>query len=271
VLAKVLKRASAHQVCAALASALRTHGVPEQILTDNGKVFTSRLGPHPGETLFDRVCGQNGIEHILTKPYSPTTTGKIERFHRTLRLECFANAEFESIEQAQESIDSFVEQYNSARPHQALEMATPAARFYQAVKTAQLEAVDGKPVAQASETATRMHEVVRKVDITGSFGLARERYSAGRWLYGELVTVRCVADVVEIYHNGQLIKAHPRKHLKQKEETMHRRRRKPYKEKRKVGQGLSPITRNKCRASPGTGGQKRRPSGGQVLSPINRN
>jgi hypothetical protein len=99
-------------------------------------------------------------------------------------LECFAKAEFESIEQAQEAVDSFVEQYNSARPHQALEMATPAARFYPALKAPQLEAVDGKPVA------TRMHEVVRKVDITGSFGLARERYSAGRWLYGELVTPR---------------------------------------------------------------------------------
>lgn len=65
--------------------------------------------------------------------------------------------------------------------------------------------------------------------------MARERYSAGRWLYGELVTVRCVGDVVEIYHDGQLIKAHSRKHSKQKEEMMHRRRRKPYAQKRKVG------------------------------------
>ena len=36
------------------------HGVPEQILTDNGKVFTARFGPGPGPVLFDRICANNG-------------------------------------------------------------------------------------------------------------------------------------------------------------------------------------------------------------------
>jgi transposase InsO family protein len=39
------------------------------------------------EVLFDRICRENGIDHLLTQPRSPTTTGKIERFHRTLRAE----------------------------------------------------------------------------------------------------------------------------------------------------------------------------------------
>jgi transposase InsO family protein len=59
--------------------------VPEQILTDNGRVFTGRFFAPPVEVLFDRICRENGIEHLLTAPRSPTTTGKIERFHRTLR------------------------------------------------------------------------------------------------------------------------------------------------------------------------------------------
>ena len=74
-------------MCEGLAAALRTTGCPEQILTDNGKVFTGRYNRPPVEVLFDRICRENGIEHLLTQPRSPTTTGKIERFHRALRTE----------------------------------------------------------------------------------------------------------------------------------------------------------------------------------------
>ena len=78
-------RATARPTCDALALAMRRYGVPEQILTDNGKVFTGRFGPGTGEVLFDRICRENGIKHLLTAPRSPTTTGKIERWHKTLR------------------------------------------------------------------------------------------------------------------------------------------------------------------------------------------
>ena len=48
VCAKVVVRATARPVCQALTGALRRHGVPEQILTDNGKVFTARFGAGAG-------------------------------------------------------------------------------------------------------------------------------------------------------------------------------------------------------------------------------
>jgi transposase InsO family protein len=60
--------------------------VPEEILTDNGKQFTDRFGKG-GEVLFDKICRKNGITHRLTAPAPPTTTGKVERFHQTLRRE----------------------------------------------------------------------------------------------------------------------------------------------------------------------------------------
>src|SRR6202012_2905324 len=44
---RILARATAKPVCAALEWALAAHGVPSQILTDNGKVFTARFGPGP--------------------------------------------------------------------------------------------------------------------------------------------------------------------------------------------------------------------------------
>jgi transposase InsO family protein len=82
VSAHLMVRESSTNVCEGLAKALRTHGVPAQILTDNGKVFTGRFHKPgvPVEVLFDRICRENGITHRLTKIHSPTTTGKIERF-----------------------------------------------------------------------------------------------------------------------------------------------------------------------------------------------
>jgi hypothetical protein len=53
-------------VCEVLLAALGRHGIPDQILTDNGKVFTGRFGP--AEVLFDRICAENGIRHLLTAP-----------------------------------------------------------------------------------------------------------------------------------------------------------------------------------------------------------
>ena len=59
-----------------------------------GKVFTGRFGLHDTEVLFDRICRENGIDHLLTAPRGPTTTGKIERFHRTLRSEFLTGRTF---------------------------------------------------------------------------------------------------------------------------------------------------------------------------------
>jgi transposase InsO family protein len=90
-------RESSQRVCEGLALALRTYGVPEQTLTDNGKVFTGRSNRPPVEALFDRICRENDIGHLLTQPRSPTTTGKIERFHRALRTEFRTDRVFASL------------------------------------------------------------------------------------------------------------------------------------------------------------------------------
>ncbi|MGV9246726.1 IS481 family transposase [Streptomyces sp. NPDC003710] len=129
VIASVVERATGRAVCAAFARALRVFGVPEEVLTDNGKQFTDRFG-HGGEVLFDRICRENGIAHRLTQPASPTTTGKVERFHQTLRRELLDDCgAFESIEAAQTALDAWVEEYNCMRPHQALDMQAPGDRF----------------------------------------------------------------------------------------------------------------------------------------------
>jgi transposase InsO family protein len=66
VSARLMPKERTQAVCDGLAAAMRRHGIPEQILTDNGKVFTGRFGHPPVEVLFDRrICRENGVEHLL--------------------------------------------------------------------------------------------------------------------------------------------------------------------------------------------------------------
>lgn len=137
VSARLMARERTRAVCDGLWAAIAAYGAPVQILTDNGKVFTGRFNHPPVEVLFDAICRQNGIEHLLTQPRSPTTTGKIERLHRSMRAEFLATAKpFASLKVAQAALDEWVDDYNTRRPHQSLNMDTPAQRFTPAVSVA---------------------------------------------------------------------------------------------------------------------------------------
>jgi hypothetical protein len=130
VVAKVVRRATGRAVCAAFVTAMQRFGVPAEVLTDNGKQFTGRFTkPRPAEVLFERICRENGITARLTKPRTPTTTGKVERFHQTLQRECLDGRVFATIEEAQAAVDAFVAEYNFERPHQGIDDAYPADRF----------------------------------------------------------------------------------------------------------------------------------------------
>lgn len=119
VIAQVVAVPSGRAVCETFTAAMRRYGVPSEVLTDNGAQFTGRHNrPQPVEVLFERICRENGISQRRTKPRSPTTTGKIERLHRTLREEFLDHvAPFESLAIAQEAIEGWVSAYNHQRPH----------------------------------------------------------------------------------------------------------------------------------------------------------
>jgi transposase InsO family protein len=114
VMAGLIERANAAAVCRVFTQALERYGSPE-LLTDNGKVFTGRLGPHPAEVLFDRICREHGITHRCTGVRCPTTTGKIERFHKTLRAELLTGRRFDSLDHAQQVLDGWVADYSAGR------------------------------------------------------------------------------------------------------------------------------------------------------------
>lgn len=221
VCARLVVRATAKPVCDALVHALRVHGIPEQILTDNGKVFTGKLAPKPATVLFDRICHENGIKHILTAPYSPTTTGKIERLHKTMRKEFFADKIFDTLEQSQDALDAWVDDYNTHREHQAIGDVAPIRRFELARSTLS-EVVDGGIDVQ-DEPQTAKKFVTRRVDDKGRISILEHRYHVGRYLAGQAVTVTVEGGLLNIAHNGVVVATHARRHLQEDDERMDRR------------------------------------------------
>ena len=183
-----------------------THGVPEAILTDNAKVFTARFGPGPGPVRFDRICVDNGIRHLLTAPRSPTTTGKVERWHKTLRGEFLTGKVFASLDDAQAQLDAWVQHYNHQRPHQSIGRVPPFERF-------RLAAPDrgagraGRTDAGPGGTAT-----TRRVSAKGTIGFATASYKAGAWLAGQTVEVRLRGRAGAAAPPGVLIATHARRH-----------------------------------------------------------
>ncbi len=81
--------------------------------------------------MFDRICTDNGIRHLLTAPYSPTTTEKVERLHKTMRAEFFTPKDrmFATVAELQRALDAWVSEYNTARPHQSCGGRPPIERW----------------------------------------------------------------------------------------------------------------------------------------------
>lgn len=210
VVAKLVERATGRAVCDAFVEAMRVYGVPDEVLTDNGKQFTGRFSKVKGEVLFERCCRQNGIHQILTKPRSPTTTGKVERFHETLRREHFSKHTFDSIEIAQAALDAYVDTYNRERPHQMIGGVRPIQRFHAAHKETGNN--QHEPIAANLDSVS---EVKRRVWTNGMIGVATQRLSAGRHLAGQIVTVRIESTVFHVLLDGELIRTIPRRSEKE--------------------------------------------------------
>jgi len=199
VSAKLMARERTQAVCDGFSSALREYGVPAQVLTDNGKVFTGRFAQPPVEVLFDRICRENGVDHILTQPRSPTTTGKIERFHRTLRIEFDTRQVFRNLKTAQEALDEWVTYYNTQRPHQALGDATPQSRFQDR---------DNGPRDPLPTRPERNGEqwVCRRVASNGIVSVGYQQVSVGKHFGGSACDVLVSAGLLQFWVGNQLLK-----------------------------------------------------------------
>jgi transposase InsO family protein len=212
VSARLMARERTRPVCDGLTAALDRFGPPEQVLTDNARVFTGRFFAPPVEVLFDAICRRNGVQHLLTLPRSPTTTGKIERFHRTLRAEFDTRRTFTSLRTAQQGLDEWVDYYNTARPHQAIDDATPADRFHAAINEPGLGSADpaaqALPVVESARAAARDGDgwISRRVGPNGIVCVAWQQVSVGKHRAGQLCDVLVADQLLQFWVGDQLLK-----------------------------------------------------------------
>ena len=210
VSAYLMLRESSPNVCDGLAAALRTYGVPGQILTDNGKVFTGRFNQPPVEVLFDRICRENGIEHLHTQPRSPTTTGKIERFHRALRTEFRTDRVFDDLATAQHELDEWVHDYNHDRPHQALDMAAPASRFLRPDAAPVAPIRTSRSPGRPGESRTDGTWVTRRASAVGVVCVSWQQVCLGVAAAGRPIDVWVTDHVLQFYDGDQLLRTQKR-------------------------------------------------------------
>ena len=116
------KKESAVAFLRAAVAYLASLGVSAQrVMTDNGSCYRSKA--------FRKACAELGLKHIRTKPYTPKTNGKAERFIQTaLREWAYAQAYTSSAQRAVE-LPLWLHRYNWHRPHGGIKSQTPISRL----------------------------------------------------------------------------------------------------------------------------------------------
>ena len=124
------------------------HGVPAELLTDNGRQYASWRG----KTKFQKELAKDHVHHIRSQPHHPQTLGKIERFWQTMKDEFLSRSKFETFDEAQQRLAYWVKHYNHYRPHQSLEGLCPADRFFK-IKEQMKAAIEKNVTANMEELA----------------------------------------------------------------------------------------------------------------------
>jgi putative transposase len=108
---------SGQRVVAVLERLAATHGLPKTLCVDNGPEFTSKA--------LDSWAHQRGVKLAFSRPGTPTDNPFIEAFNARFREECLNQHWFSSIEEARATIEAWRIEYNTERPHTALNKQAP--------------------------------------------------------------------------------------------------------------------------------------------------
>jgi len=156
--------------------AVLKEGLPRRVYFDNGKQYRTKW--------MDRACAILGIKLLYAKPYSPESTGKIERFNRTAEsfLDEVSLKQSKTLEDFNKYFQVWLQECYHTRPHHGLK-GTPPEIAYKNAK-APLRFVSPDTVASAF-----MRVEQRKVDKAGCISFGGKKYEAGVLLVGRTVTV----------------------------------------------------------------------------------
>jgi transposase InsO family protein len=121
-------------VVAMFRQTIADQGIPASVLSDNGLVFTTRFaGGRAGRDTrngFSALLPDLAVVQKHSKPNHPTTCGKVEQFHQTLKKWLQAQPrQPQTLAELQTLCDTFIAYYNNSRPHRSLNRRTPLAAF----------------------------------------------------------------------------------------------------------------------------------------------
>ncbi len=160
----------------------KTFGLPKAIRTDNGVPFASPNALF-GLSRLSVWWLRLGIDIERIKPGNPQQNGRHERMHRTLKAEATKPAAGNFLQQ-QEKFDSFIDDYNNERPHQALDMKLPAEVY----ETSQ------RPYRGLPELDYPFHDKTITVTRCGRLCHNRQKVNLSTVFAGQNVGIREVAD-----------------------------------------------------------------------------
>ena len=125
-------------VIGALRDGIGRFGKPEEVLSDQGRQYFAWRG----KSSFQKELRKLGIAHVVARAHHPETVGKCERLWETVQRELWSRCMPVDLAEARERLGHFFAHYNHLRPHQGIEGAVPADRFFGAgdAVRAQLEA-----------------------------------------------------------------------------------------------------------------------------------
>jgi len=161
-----------------LIRSFREFGLPDRMLMDNGACWGR------GESRYTKLGAwllrlDIGISH--PRFYHPQTCGKNERFNRTLKAEALRGHDFSGRADCQLAFDDFRRVYNHERPHEALNLQTPASRYCPSLRSYP----EGLPAISYPDS-----ELIRKVGPAGYISYCGDRYQVGRAFTGDPVALR---------------------------------------------------------------------------------
>lgn len=154
-------------------------GLPERMLMDNGSPWGyDRESRH---TLLTSWLLRLGIAVSHGRPYHPQTQGKDERLNRTLRAEVISQQSMATLAECQIHFDAWQHTYNSLRPHEALQLATPSSRYQPSPRPF-------PPVLPPVTYAPG--DLLRKVDEAGQIYFHNRRFRVGKAFRHQPVALR---------------------------------------------------------------------------------
>lgn len=178
------------------------YGLPAAILTDNGPPWGAGLGWAAWGPYYTGLAVwlmRLGIHVLYGRPNHPQGKGKNERFNGSLQTELLDHEQFNTHQEAEVRMTQWRERYNTVRPHQALDMKTPASRYQPSTRAFPqvLPPVDYGP-----------GQITRKVGSNGRIHFRGNQFSVGRAFAGYRMALRTSskANTYKVYFCHQCIR-----------------------------------------------------------------